>query len=272
MSSEPRRAGCSSSCRRRRARARRPSCEQLVRDVPGIAMSRSYTSRPPRPGEADGVDYNFISRERFVAMIASRRSARTGRGLRHLLRHRRGGHRARLAGGDDLVLVIDVQGARKVRARGHRARRHLRAAAVLCGPRGAAPAAQQGLRGTNPAPAGGRAGGGRTPSRSTTTSSINDEVDGGVDRLRAIVEAERSRLAVMQRGPTRSSRASGPGHDGRDPGTADPERAERGTPDHRTGTARMSLIALGVTGGIGAYKAVEVARGLQKRGHDVVAS
>lgn len=33
----------------------------------------------------------------------------------------------------------------------------------------------------------------------------------------------------------------------------------------------MSLIALGVSGGIGAYKAVEVARGLQKRGHDVVA-
>jgi phosphopantothenoylcysteine decarboxylase / phosphopantothenate---cysteine ligase len=33
----------------------------------------------------------------------------------------------------------------------------------------------------------------------------------------------------------------------------------------------MSLIALGITGGIGAYKAIEVARGLQKRGHDVVA-
>ncbi len=33
----------------------------------------------------------------------------------------------------------------------------------------------------------------------------------------------------------------------------------------------MAFIALGVTGGIGAYKAVEVARGLQKRGHDVVA-
>ena len=33
----------------------------------------------------------------------------------------------------------------------------------------------------------------------------------------------------------------------------------------------MSLIALGVTGGIGAYKAVEVCRGLQKQGHDVVA-
>src|ERR671914_2082 len=33
----------------------------------------------------------------------------------------------------------------------------------------------------------------------------------------------------------------------------------------------MALIALGVTGGIGAYKAVEVVRGLQKRGHDVAA-
>src|ERR687895_2267242 len=33
----------------------------------------------------------------------------------------------------------------------------------------------------------------------------------------------------------------------------------------------MALIALGVSGGIGAYKAVEVCRGLQKRGHDVVA-
>src|SRR5512143_4301505 len=33
----------------------------------------------------------------------------------------------------------------------------------------------------------------------------------------------------------------------------------------------MALVALGVTGGIGAYKAVEVVRGLQKRGHDVTA-
>mgnify|MGYP003341321978 CR=1 FL=1 len=33
----------------------------------------------------------------------------------------------------------------------------------------------------------------------------------------------------------------------------------------------MAFIALGVTGGIGAYKSVEVCRGLQKRGHDVVA-
>ena len=44
--------------------------ERLVREMPGLAMSRSYTSRAPRAGEADGVDYNFISRTRFEAMIA----------------------------------------------------------------------------------------------------------------------------------------------------------------------------------------------------------
>src|SRR5215208_3959007 len=81
----------------------------------GLALSRSYTSRAPRPGEADGVDYNFISRDRFGAMIANG----------DLLEHAEvfgnwygtgAAETARaLAGGDDVVLVIDVQGARKVR-------------------------------------------------------------------------------------------------------------------------------------------------------------
>ena len=44
--------------------------ERLVQVVPGLSLSRSYTSRAARPGEADGVDYNFITRERFEAMIA----------------------------------------------------------------------------------------------------------------------------------------------------------------------------------------------------------
>ena len=46
--------------------------------------------------------------------------------------------------------------------------------------------------------------------------------------------------------------------------------ARRGTGHGRDGVS-MARVALGITGGIGAYKAVEVARGLQKRGHDVVA-
>src|SRR5260221_9980228 len=45
--------------------------ERLVERIPHLRMSRSYTSRIARPGEADGVDYNFVKRERFDAMIAA---------------------------------------------------------------------------------------------------------------------------------------------------------------------------------------------------------
>src|SRR6187399_2346283 len=44
--------------------------ERLVQVVPHLRLSRSYTSRPARSGEQDGVDYNFINREQFEAMIA----------------------------------------------------------------------------------------------------------------------------------------------------------------------------------------------------------
>jgi len=42
--------------------------ERLVQTVPNLMLSRSFTSRAPRAGEQDGVDYNFISRERFETM------------------------------------------------------------------------------------------------------------------------------------------------------------------------------------------------------------
>ncbi|MDE0829839.1 MAG: hypothetical protein OSB03_11625, partial [Vicinamibacterales bacterium] len=40
----------------------------LIARVAGLEMSCSYTSRPPRPGERDGVDYHFVSRDRFEEM------------------------------------------------------------------------------------------------------------------------------------------------------------------------------------------------------------
>ena len=43
--------------------------ERLVQCIPGLKMSRSYTSRPARIGEQDGVDYNFITREQFEKMV-----------------------------------------------------------------------------------------------------------------------------------------------------------------------------------------------------------
>lgn len=92
--------------------------ERLVQLVPGVVRSRSYTSRPPRPGEADGVDYNFVDESRFAAMVAAGGflewaevfGCRYGTGRDDTERHRQAGR--------DVVLVIDVQGAQQVRERG----------------------------------------------------------------------------------------------------------------------------------------------------------
>ena len=45
--------------------------ERLVEQTPHLKMSRSYTSRPMREGEVDGVDYNFVTRARFETMVAA---------------------------------------------------------------------------------------------------------------------------------------------------------------------------------------------------------
>ena len=42
--------------------------QKLVATVPAMVISRSYTSRAPRPGEVDGVDYNFVDQARFAEM------------------------------------------------------------------------------------------------------------------------------------------------------------------------------------------------------------
>jgi guanylate kinase len=91
--------------------------ERLVQDVPGLQMSRSYTSRPTRPGEADGVDYNFISRQEFESRIALEQFLEWADVFGNLYGTGLDDTEARLATGCDLVLTIDVQGARQVRAK-----------------------------------------------------------------------------------------------------------------------------------------------------------
>src|SRR5262252_1381900 len=92
--------------------------ERLVEQTPRIRMSRSYTSRPARTGETDGVDYNFVSRDRFEAMVAANEFLEWAPLYGHLYGTRAADTERMLAAGDDVVLVIDVQGARKVRSRG----------------------------------------------------------------------------------------------------------------------------------------------------------
>jgi guanylate kinase len=91
--------------------------ERLVRVCPGLVQSRSYTSRDVRPGESDGVDYNFVSRATFEVMAARDDFLEWAEVFGHLYGTGRRETEARLEAGTDLVLVIDVQGARQVRQR-----------------------------------------------------------------------------------------------------------------------------------------------------------
>jgi len=86
----------------------------LERD-PTIRLSVSYTTRPPRVGEREGIDYHFVNTERFAALNAA------GEFLEHAFVH---GNwyatsaswlKTALAGGQDVLLEIDWQGAQQVR-------------------------------------------------------------------------------------------------------------------------------------------------------------
>jgi guanylate kinase len=89
--------------------------ERLVETTPGLALSRSYTSRVERPGERDGVDYNFVSRESFQDMVQREEFLEWADVFGNFYGTGRRETEMRLASGADLVLVIDVQGARQVR-------------------------------------------------------------------------------------------------------------------------------------------------------------
>ena len=93
-------------------------CERLVQVVPGIRLSRSYTSRAARAGERDGVDYHFVTRPLFEAMIAEKSFLEWADVFGNLYGTSAADTEALLAAGEDVMLVIDVQGARQVRTRG----------------------------------------------------------------------------------------------------------------------------------------------------------
>jgi guanylate kinase len=92
--------------------------EKLVERMPDLVLSRSYTSREARAGEKDGVDYNFVSRDRFESMIAAGEFLEWANVFGNLYGTRGADTEAALNDGRDVVLVIDVQGARQVRERG----------------------------------------------------------------------------------------------------------------------------------------------------------
>jgi guanylate kinase len=92
--------------------------ERLVQILPNLRMSRSYTSRPARAGERDGVDYNFVSREQFEEMINRGEFLEWADVFGNMYGTSRLDAERLQASGQDVVLVIDVQGAAQVKRSG----------------------------------------------------------------------------------------------------------------------------------------------------------
>jgi guanylate kinase len=171
--------------------------ERLVQVTPDLALSRSYTSRPARAGETDGIDYNFITRTRFESMVASDAFLEWADVFGNLYGTCGEDAERELAAGRDLVLVIDVQGARQVR------RRCTGTVGVFVLPP-SFEVLESRLRGRSKDSE-------EAMQRRLQTARdeiaafveydyvvVNDELAACVDRLRSIVLAERARLRSMQ--------------------------------------------------------------------------
>ncbi len=87
----------------------------LLAADPAVQLSISYTTRPMRPGEVDGRDYHFVSKETFEAMRAHGDFLESAEVHGNLYGTSRGWIEQRMAAGDDILLEIDWQGALQVR-------------------------------------------------------------------------------------------------------------------------------------------------------------
>jgi len=171
--------------------------ERLVERTAQLRMSRSYTSRAGRHGESDGVDYNFVTRDHFEAMVAAGEFLEWAEVFGNLYGTSAADTEALLAAGEDVVLVIDVQGARQLRGRG------IVATTVFVMPPSAI-VLEQRLRGrsSNSEDEIQR----RLQVAKEEVASfpeydfivVNDNIDTAVTRLQSVVFAERARLSRMR--------------------------------------------------------------------------
>jgi guanylate kinase len=83
---------------------------------PHIWVSVSATTRHPRPGERDGIEYRFVSREQFEAMVAADDLLEFAEFAGNLYGTPRAPVLERLAAGVPTLLEIELQGAQQVRA------------------------------------------------------------------------------------------------------------------------------------------------------------
>lgn len=87
----------------------------LVESVSDIQVSVSHTTRAMRPGEVDGVNYHFVAREQFVAMVGDNAFLEHAEVFGNMYGTSTQWVKDTLAEGTDVILEIDWQGAQQVR-------------------------------------------------------------------------------------------------------------------------------------------------------------
>lgn len=87
----------------------------LLAADPGVRLSVSFTTRAPRPGEAEGRDYHFVSRERFLEMAGRGDFLESAEVHGNLYGTSQAWIAEQRATGRDILLEIDWQGAAQVR-------------------------------------------------------------------------------------------------------------------------------------------------------------
>jgi guanylate kinase len=87
----------------------------LLKREPNIKLSMSYTTRAPRTGEVEGVDYHFVTREKFERMIAAGEFLEHANVYGNYYGTSKRWIENELGGDHDVLLEIDWQGARQLR-------------------------------------------------------------------------------------------------------------------------------------------------------------
>ena len=87
-----------------------------LKAIADLEFSVSLTTRAPRAGEADGIDYSFVSEEEFKRRQSSGELAEWARVFESSYGTPRAPLDAAIASGRDILLDIDIQGARQIRA------------------------------------------------------------------------------------------------------------------------------------------------------------
>ena len=89
--------------------------DALLKAERNVRLSPSWTTRSPRPGEKDGVDYHFVAREKFEQMIAAGEFLEHADVYGNYYGTSRKWIEGELAGDHDVLLEIDWQGAQQLR-------------------------------------------------------------------------------------------------------------------------------------------------------------